>query len=139
MGRIDGRRHLGDHRDLGRVHRQAGALEVGANALELGRLDIDLDEVALGVDVRCPGVDGEERDVVRCGPTGSDRDDAARLELPGHAARPGELATVLAEDRADVRRRAVAVVRRAFDQDGRTARTVALVEDLLVALGLAGA
>ena len=48
------------------------------------------------------------------------------------APEPGQLAAGLGEDRADLGRRAVAVVGRRLDEDRDAARAVALVHDLLV-------
>src|SRR5262249_43115411 len=60
-----------------------------------------------------------------------DRDEAARLELPGDRAGPRQLAAGLGEDRADLGRGPVAVVGRRLDEDRHAARAVALVDDLL--------
>ena len=72
-------------------------------------------------------------------PLRDDRDQAARLELPGDRARAGELAAALGEHRADLGRGPVAVVGLRLDEDRHAARAVALVDDLLELLGLAAA
>ena len=51
----------------------------------------------------------------------------------------GQLAAGLGEDRADVGRGPVAIVGRGLDQDRHAARAVALVDDLLVLVGVAAA
>ena len=61
------------------------------------------------------GVDGGQRDLVRIGAFAYNRDQATRLELPGHCARARELAAGLHEDRAHLGGGSVAVVGRRLD------------------------
>ena len=68
-----------------------------------------------------------------------DRDQAARLELPGDRAGAGQLAAGLGEHRADLGGGPVAIVGLRLDEDRDAARAVALVDDLLELLGVAAA
>ena len=119
----------------------AGALERLADGLEVARRRVDLDRlVGLGVDVLGAGVDRGQRDLVGVDlAVPRDRDQAARLELPGDRAGAGELAAGLREHRADLGGGPVAVVGRRLDEDRHAARAVALVDDLLELLGVAAA
>ena len=68
--------------------RNARALERLAHALEVGGLRVDLDRVVgLGVDVVGARVDGRQGDLVGVDrAVAGDRDEPARLELPGDGA-----------------------------------------------------
>jgi hypothetical protein len=87
------------------------------------RLRVDLDRlVGLGVDVLGARVDRGQGDLVGVDlAVAGDRDQPARLELPGDGAGAGELAAGLREDRADLRGGAVAVVGRRLDEDRHAA------------------
>ena len=129
-----------DHRGLGRFDRHAGAFERRPDGLEIGGRRVDLDRlVVVGVDVLGARVDRGERDLVGVQPGARHGDQATRLELPGDRARSRELATGLREHRADLGRGPVAVVGLGLDEDRHAAGAVALVDDLLVLLGLAAA
>ena len=86
-----------------------------------------------------PGVDRGQGDLVGVDPGARDRDQAARLELPGHRAGAGQLAAGLGEHRANLGRRAIAVVGLGLDEDRHAARAVALVDDLLELLRVTAA
>jgi hypothetical protein len=59
------------------------------------------------------------------------------VEHEGHRAGLGKIAAGLGEGRAHLAGRAIAVVGQHLDDDGDAARSVALVADLVVALGVA--
>ena len=106
--------------------------------LQVARRGVDVDRlVAVGVDVLRPGIDRRQGHLVGVDARPWDRDEPARLELPGHRARAGQLTAGLGEHRAHLGRGPVAVVGLGLDEDRHTTRAVALVDDLLVLLGLA--
>ena len=93
---------------------------------------VDLADVAGGLDVVRARLEGEVHQLLFVDLVRGDGDVAAGLEHVGHAAGGAQVAAVLGEDVADLGDGAVAVVGRAFDQDGHPARAVALEGDLLV-------
>src|SRR4051794_27882158 len=141
LGRIELDRLLRDHRALRGFNRYASPLECLPDLLERARLGVDLDRVlGLGVDVLGSGVDCSERHLIGVDRTVAlDRDEAARLELPGDCSAAGELSARLREDRADLRCGPVPIVRGSLDEDRDAARAVALVDDLLELLPVAAA
>src|SRR4051812_35853644 len=137
---VDLDRVLRDHRALRGLDRNARGIERLADVLEIARRRVHLDHgVAARVDVLGAGVDCREGHVVGILAVRGDRDQPAWLELPGDGAGAGELAAGLGEQRANVGGGPVAVVRRRLDQDRDAARAVALVDDLLELVALAGA
>ena len=81
-------------------------------------------------------VRGRERELVLVHALGVDEDQAAPLEEPRDRARAAQVPVVLAERGADLGGRAVAVVRERLHEHGHPARPVALVHDLLEAVGV---
>ena len=137
LHRVDRRGLLGEHRLFRALDGNAGFLERLADRLEVAGLRVDLERVGVGLDVGRPGVDGEERDLVRVDSGERNRDDAALLELPGDRPGDGQLAARLREDRPHFGSRPVAVVGGRLDEERDAAGAIALVDDLLVLLALA--
>ncbi len=110
-----------------------GVLQRLADGHHVGRLADDLEGVAEVADLLGAGLEHGQQDVVLgelAGP-GDDHDALAREEV-GDAAGVGEGAAVAGQRRADLGRRAVAVVREALDEHRDPVRAVPLVQDRLV-------
>jgi hypothetical protein len=84
---------------------------------------------AVALDVVRARVGRREHELVLVDPVGGDEHDATPLELPGDGAGRAEIPPELGEEVADVRGRAVAVVRERFDEDRDALRPVPLVDD----------
>src|SRR5580692_10059843 len=98
---------------------------------------IDLVTVLAGGHVVGAGLDRRIQHRIVGGDPGVIFDDPGAIEHEGHRTGFTEIAAGLGEVGADVGRRAVAVVGRCLDDYGETARTVALVANLVVILTLA--
>ena len=83
------------------------------------------------------GVYRHERHLVRIDACLWHGDETTSLELPRDRPGASQLAARLGEDRSDLGRSSVAIVRLGLDEDGHAAWSVALVDDLLELLGLA--
>src|SRR5918993_1983143 len=100
-------------------------------------LAIDLVPVLARGDVVGAGLDRRLEHGVGVGRLGVELDHAHPVEQEGDRAGLGEVAAALREHGADAGGGAVAVVGHRLDNEGRAARTVALVADLLIGLGVA--
>ena len=131
---------LRDHLDLHRVDVVAVILQRFADLRKHGGVAGDFKSAVLGLEVVCARVDGRHHESVLVDAFARYFDDALAVEVPCDAAHLSDSAARLREERAHLRRGAVAVVGHDLDHDGDAVRPVAFIEDdLHLSAELAGA